>query len=176
MDPAIQRALNEKLYEKRKVGALECVSSPVPFVDRPRLYSVRYLCLLTFRFISLERSIRELVAVKDTVAVEAILDQLCNEYAYAVHQHSRNGGLIGLAAAAIALGPVRCVLLPPSSPQLSSRLLTARVPLGIASVPRNDRTACSGLLRGPRCPCAVLCLRGHVQHCQGGQRRDPDIL
>ncbi|EFX00777.1 vacuole-associated enzyme activator complex component [Grosmannia clavigera kw1407] len=76
MDPAIQRALNEKLYEKRKGGALE-----------------------------LERTIRELVAVKDTNIVEAILDQLCNEYAYAVHQHSRNGGLIGLAAAAIALGP-----------------------------------------------------------------------
>ncbi|CAK7207740.1 hypothetical protein SEUCBS139899_010553 [Sporothrix eucalyptigena] len=75
MDPNIQRALNEKLYEKRKIGALE-----------------------------LERSIRELVATKDTAAVEAILDQLCNEYAYAVHQHSRNGGLIGLAAAAIALG------------------------------------------------------------------------
>ncbi|CAK7209070.1 hypothetical protein SCUCBS95973_000326 [Sporothrix curviconia] len=75
MDPSIQRALNEKLYEKRKIGALE-----------------------------LERSIRELVAAKDSVAVEAILDQLCNEYAYAVHQHSRNGGLIGLAAAAIALG------------------------------------------------------------------------
>lgn len=33
------------------------------------------------------------------------MDQLCNEYAYAVHQpHARNGGLIGLAAAAIALG------------------------------------------------------------------------
>ncbi|EPE03680.1 vacuole morphology and inheritance protein [Ophiostoma piceae UAMH 11346] len=76
MDPSIQRALNEKLYEKRKVGALD-----------------------------LERSIRELVVRKDTAAVEAILDQLCNEYAYAVHQHSRNGGLIGLAAAAIALGP-----------------------------------------------------------------------
>ncbi|KIH89119.1 hypothetical protein SPBR_06889 [Sporothrix brasiliensis 5110] len=75
MDPSIQRALNEKLYEKRKIGALE-----------------------------LERSIRELVAHKDTATVEAILDQLCNEYAYTVHQHSRNGGLIGLAAAAIALG------------------------------------------------------------------------
>ncbi|CAK7567758.1 MAG: hypothetical protein SEPTF4163_005726 [Sporothrix epigloea] len=75
MDPNIQRALNEKLYEKRKIGALE-----------------------------LERFIRELVAAKDTVAIEAVLDQLCNEYAYAVHQHSRNGGLIGLAAAAIALG------------------------------------------------------------------------
>ncbi|KAK4240765.1 hypothetical protein C8A03DRAFT_12940 [Achaetomium macrosporum] len=76
MDPAIQRALNDKLYDKRKVGALE-----------------------------LERVIRELVAQKDYARVEAVLDQLCNEFAYAVHQpHARNGGLIGLAAAAIALG------------------------------------------------------------------------
>ncbi|KAL2268130.1 hypothetical protein VTJ83DRAFT_2976 [Remersonia thermophila] len=77
MDPAIQRALNDKLYDKRKVGALE-----------------------------LERVIRDLVAHKDYAKVETILDQLCNEFAYAVHQpHARNGGLIGLAAAAIALGP-----------------------------------------------------------------------
>ncbi|KAK1517247.1 hypothetical protein CPAR01_16111 [Colletotrichum paranaense] len=60
MEVSIQRALNDKLYDKRKVGALE---------------------------------------------VQAILEQLCNEFAYAVHQpHARNGGLIGLAAAAIALG------------------------------------------------------------------------
>ncbi|KAK4032653.1 vacuolar protein 14 C-terminal Fig4p binding-domain-containing protein [Parachaetomium inaequale] len=76
MDPAVQRALNDKLYDKRKVGALE-----------------------------LERLIRELVAQKDYPRVEAVLDQLCNDFAYAVHQpHARNGGLIGLAAAAIALG------------------------------------------------------------------------
>ncbi|KAM7221506.1 ARM repeat-containing protein [Rhypophila decipiens] len=76
MDPAVQRALNDKLYDKRKVGALE-----------------------------LERVIRELVATKDFSRVEAILDQLSNDYAYSVHQpHARNGGLIGLAAAAIALG------------------------------------------------------------------------
>lgn len=55
----------------------------------------------------LERVIRELVAAKDYQRVGAVLDQLCNEYAYAVHQpHARNGGLIGLAAAAIALGSV----------------------------------------------------------------------
>ncbi|KAI0836133.1 vacuole morphology and inheritance protein [Hypoxylon sp. FL0890] len=77
MEPNIQRLLNDKLYDKRKTGALE-----------------------------LERSIRELVAAKDYKRVSDILDQLCNEYAYAVHQpHARNGGLIGLAAAAIALGP-----------------------------------------------------------------------
>ncbi|KAL2258932.1 hypothetical protein VTK26DRAFT_7565 [Humicola hyalothermophila] len=77
MDAAIQRALNDKVYDKRKLGALE-----------------------------LEKVIRELVATKDYSKVEAILDQLCNDFAYAVHQpHARNGGLIGLAAAAIALGP-----------------------------------------------------------------------
>ena len=60
----------------------------------------------------LERVIRELVAAKDYSRVEAILDQLCNDFAYAVHQpHARNGGLIGLAAAAIALGSV-CTLPP----------------------------------------------------------------
>ncbi|KAF2997538.1 hypothetical protein E8E14_005514 [Neopestalotiopsis sp. 37M] len=76
MEHNVQRLLNDKLYDKRKVGALE-----------------------------LERLIRELAAAKDYQRVQAILDQLCNEYAYAVHQpHARNGGLIGLAAAAIALG------------------------------------------------------------------------
>ncbi|OTA03391.1 vacuole-associated enzyme activator complex component (Vac14) [Trichoderma parareesei] len=76
MDANIQRALNDKLYDKRKVGALE-----------------------------LEKIIRDLVASGQFQRVEEILEQLCNDYAYAVHQpHARNGGLIGLAAAAIALG------------------------------------------------------------------------
>ncbi|RDA83339.1 hypothetical protein CP532_5224 [Ophiocordyceps camponoti-leonardi (nom. inval.)] len=76
MDANIQRALNDKLYDKRKVGALE-----------------------------LERIIRDLVLAKDDQRVCDILEQLVNDYAYAVHQaHARNGGLIGLAAAAIALG------------------------------------------------------------------------
>jgi vacuole morphology and inheritance protein 14 len=58
--------------------------------------------------VSLERAIRDLSASKDYDRIKKIIQQLCNEYAYAVHQpHARNGGLIGLAAAAIALGPVR---------------------------------------------------------------------
>lgn len=62
--------------------------------------------MLTMRC-RLERVIRELVASKDYQRVHDILEQLCHDYAYAVHQpHARNGGLIGLAAAAIALGPV----------------------------------------------------------------------
>jgi hypothetical protein len=81
--------------------------------------SARALCTDSLTFLTLtilicrlERIIRDLVAVKDHQRVHDILEQLCNEFAYAVHQpHARNGGLIGLAAAAIALGPVSFVLL-----------------------------------------------------------------
>lgn len=77
MDPGIQRALNDKIYEKRKIGALD-----------------------------LERVIRDYVATNNLDKIKKIINQLCDDYAFAVHQpHARNGGLIGLAAAAIALGP-----------------------------------------------------------------------
>lgn len=76
MDVNIQKALNDKLYDKRKSGALE-----------------------------LEGSIREALAANNHDRIQKIVHQLCHEYAYAVHQpHARNGGLIGLAAASIALG------------------------------------------------------------------------
>lgn len=43
--------------------------------------------------------------------IQKIVDQLCHDYAYAVHQpHARNGGLIGLAAASIALGSVSPIM------------------------------------------------------------------
>ncbi|KZF21901.1 ARM repeat-containing protein [Xylona heveae TC161] len=77
MDANIQRALHDKLYDKRKGGALD-----------------------------LERLVREALVAKDFDKISKIVQQLCHEYAYAVHQpHARNGGLIGLAAASIALGP-----------------------------------------------------------------------
>lgn len=78
MDPNIQRALTDKLYDRRKSGALE-----------------------------LEGLIRDSLAAKDDRRISKIVNQLCHDYAYQVHHpHARNGGLIGLAAAAIALGPV----------------------------------------------------------------------
>ncbi|KAF3934308.1 hypothetical protein ABW19_dt0207303 [Dactylella cylindrospora] len=77
MDPTIGRSLNDKLYDKRKTGALE-----------------------------LEKLIRAHLKNNDTDKIKEIIDQLVHEFAYAVHQpHARNGGLIGLAAASIALGP-----------------------------------------------------------------------
>lgn len=80
MDANITKALNDKVYDKRKSGALE-----------------------------LEGLIRDALAAEDHARIARIVHQLCHDYAYAVHQpHARNGGLIGLAAASIALGPVRC--------------------------------------------------------------------
>lgn len=55
----------------------------------------------------LEGTVREALAAGDHEKIQKIVHQLCHDYAYAVHQpHARNGGLIGLAAASIALGPV----------------------------------------------------------------------
>ena len=60
---------------------------------------------------SLERIVREASANKEFERIGKIVDQLSHDYAYAVHQpHARNGGLIGLAAASIALGSVSLVL------------------------------------------------------------------
>ena len=60
---------------------------------------------------SLERIVREASANKEFERIGKIVDQLSHDYAYAVHQpHARNGGLIGLAAASIALGSVGLAL------------------------------------------------------------------
>ncbi|KAK9370623.1 vacuolar protein 14 C-terminal Fig4p binding-domain-containing protein [Lipomyces kononenkoae] len=77
MNKEIQRGLNDRLYEKRKAAALE-----------------------------LEKCIRQCIEDDDDAKIRSIVDQLCHDFAYAVHQpNARNGGLIGLAASAIALGP-----------------------------------------------------------------------
>lgn len=69
---------------------------------------------LTSALSRLEAIIRDSIASGDHERIAKIVDQLCHDYAYAVHQpNARNGGLIGLAAASIALGSVsigRCSL------------------------------------------------------------------
>lgn len=99
VDPSIQRLLNDKLYDKRKQGALECD----PMLHRLLLSNTE----ANSSFVRLEKVIREAVLKGDHARIKSIVDHLCHEYAYAVHQpHARNGGLIGLAAASIALGSV----------------------------------------------------------------------
>eukprot|EP00126_Sphaerothecum_destruens_P015168 Sdes_comp9092_c0_seq1m546 len=73
---AVLRGLSDKLYDKRKVAALE-----------------------------VERLMKELVQQNDKVKLRKVLDTLTDDFAYSTNPNSRKGGLIGLAATAIALGP-----------------------------------------------------------------------
>lgn len=67
--------MSDKLYEKRKSTALE-----------------------------LERLVKQCVIEGNYSRIDKIIDELCRDYAYALHQPmARNAGLMGLAAAAIAL-------------------------------------------------------------------------
>ncbi|KZW04366.1 ARM repeat-containing protein [Exidia glandulosa HHB12029] len=76
MDATITRGLCDKLYDKRKASALE-----------------------------LEKVIRECHQQGDTVRITAIIEHLVEIFKAPNHAlHVRNGGLIGLAATAIALG------------------------------------------------------------------------
>jgi len=96
MDANIQKALNDKLYDKRKGGALEYDTMLHTHHNMVDAEDDR-----------LEALIRDALASNDHDRIEKVVHQLCHDFAYAVHQpHARNGGLIGLAAASIALGPV----------------------------------------------------------------------
>ncbi|KAK9728467.1 hypothetical protein K7432_001070 [Basidiobolus ranarum] len=75
LTPQIIRGLNDKIYDKRKTAALE-----------------------------VERIVRDYVALDDRESIKLILQALVQDFAYSLAPNSRNGGLIGLAAAAIALG------------------------------------------------------------------------
>ncbi|KAF0523958.1 ARM repeat-containing protein [Gigaspora margarita] len=76
LNAQIIRGLNDRVYEKRKAAALE-----------------------------VEKLIREHTANKEPEKIKAILNKLVSDFAGSQQANSRNGGLIGLAAASIALGP-----------------------------------------------------------------------
>ncbi|KAF7190728.1 Vacuole morphology and inheritance protein 14 [Pseudocercospora fuligena] len=110
MDHSTQARLSDKFYDKRKAGALDSVvphSPDCPYIDDFDVVipAVRSRDILTQASHRLESVIRNALADNNHTRIEKIVWQLCHDYAYAVHQpHARNGGLIGLAAAAIALG------------------------------------------------------------------------
>jgi hypothetical protein len=104
----------------------------------------------------LESVIRNALAEGNHDRIAKIVHQLCHDYAYAVHQpHARNGGLIGLAAAAIALGAVRAT---DTEMRHAARLTCP----GSRPLLEGDRATRAGLLFRPGCACAVLCVREHV--------------
>lgn len=76
MDKSIIKGLNDKIYEKRKATALE-----------------------------LENLVKKCILDNDYERIDKIIDELCRDYAYTLHQPmARNAGLMGLAATSIALG------------------------------------------------------------------------
>lgn len=75
LNPTLMRGLNDKLYEKRKIAALE-----------------------------IERMVKEFIANNDVAMIKRLTSVLTTEFSVSHNPHSRKGGLIGLAATAIALG------------------------------------------------------------------------
>eukprot|EP00090_Calanus_glacialis_P024131 TRINITY_DN37461_c0_g1_i1.p1 TRINITY_DN37461_c0_g1~~TRINITY_DN37461_c0_g1_i1.p1 ORF type:complete len:694 (-),score=252.55 TRINITY_DN37461_c0_g1_i1:136-2217(-) len=75
LSTACVRALNDRLYEKRKAAALE-----------------------------IEKMVKDFVSVGNTSQIKKLLKVLGSEFAISQNPHMRKGGLIGLAAMAIGLG------------------------------------------------------------------------
>ncbi|KAG8226294.1 hypothetical protein J437_LFUL002733 [Ladona fulva] len=80
LSAACVRALNDKIYEKRKAAALE-----------------------------IEKMVKEFAAVNNTVQIKKLLKVLGRDFASSQNGHVRKGGLIGLAAIAVALGNESCL-------------------------------------------------------------------
>ncbi|KRT84453.1 HEAT domain-containing protein, partial [Oryctes borbonicus] len=72
---ACVKTLHDKLYEKRKIAALE-----------------------------IEKMVKEFAAVDNTVQIKKLLKVLGEDFATSQNPHVRKGGLLGLAATSIALG------------------------------------------------------------------------
>ena len=80
LSAACVRALNDRLYEKRKAAALE-----------------------------IEKMVKEMVHAPhgpNTSQIKKLLKVLGGEFAISQNPHMRKGGLIGLAAMAIGLGKI----------------------------------------------------------------------
>ncbi|KYB26275.1 Protein VAC14 homolog-like Protein [Tribolium castaneum] len=75
LSAACVRALHDKLYEKRKTAALE-----------------------------IEKMVKEFANLNNTSQIRRLLKVLGQDFASSQNPHARKGGLIGLAATAIALG------------------------------------------------------------------------
>ena len=93
LPPTTMRLLQDKFYEKRKQAALEiekywACSSVYIYIDMLNIF----------------RTIKESLAQNDTAKIRRIVECLIQDFAYSSQSNARNGGLIGLAAVAIALG------------------------------------------------------------------------
>ena len=93
LSTACVRALNDRLYEKRKAAALEIEKMVMCILVNARIWGIRS-CL----------QVKDFVSVGNTSQIKKLLKVLGSEFAISQNPHMRKGGLIGLAAMAIGLG------------------------------------------------------------------------
>lgn len=98
LSAACVRALSDKLYEKRKAAALE-IEKYLPYYFYWKSYN-------EMTFICKFRMTKEFATVNNSIQIKKLLKVLSQEFTISQNPHTRKGGLIGLAAMAIALGKV----------------------------------------------------------------------
>ncbi|KAG1705081.1 Protein VAC14 [Nymphon striatum] len=108
LSAACVRALNDKLYEKRKTAALEIeklgrllegLEEDDEIVDRKESAEEE-----TSTYSTAIQMIKDFASVNNTIQIKKVLRVLGEDFALSQNPNSRKGGLIGLAAVAIALG------------------------------------------------------------------------
>lgn len=97
LSSACVRALNDKIYDRRKIAALEIEKWVLHYIS---LYFNWILFYNAFRMV------KEFAAVNNTGQIKKLLKILGQDFSLSQNPHARKGGLIGLAAIAIALGKV----------------------------------------------------------------------
>jgi hypothetical protein len=178
-DPPISvntiRNLSDKLYDKRKLGALE-----------------------------VEQTVKELNKQQEHDKIMEVVLYLHESFIKSTSVSSKKGGLIGLAATALGLGQVPSCFLsmhqiklffhgvvvvfilnefaskrllrhPSSAPAMRYSHNTV-VPLGCIKVYKSIGATCYPMLYRPRQQSEILCLRKPVQHCQGCARPSVAVL
>lgn len=99
LSSACVRALNDKVYDKRKAAALEVEKSvSMPFNVINYLINNKPILFL--------RMTRDFANANSSAQIRRLIHVLGKEMTLAQFSNMRKGGLIGLAAMAIALGRV----------------------------------------------------------------------
>lgn len=104
LPPTVTKLLVDKLYEKRKTAALD--------VEKYRKIYFKILLKLSSRII------KDYLSCGNHPEIAKIVKYLSNNYVLSQNQNNKKGGLIGLAACAIALGKVILVFFKNFKPKI----------------------------------------------------------
>ena len=119
--------------------------------------------------------VKDYVSRNEFGLVKEVIGALKDDFTLSSNPNSRKGGLVGLAATAIALGRVSDL----GGGAVHDNSLSY-IPTLVLAMHRNEPTragtASVGMLCRSRPQSALLCLRVSVQHLQGGKGCGPHLL